>query len=1165
VGTFWSNIWKSLGVAVIISATVVAFSVRAATLSSGNDYVSTLQAGQAANHQLIFTTPSGISVGETVTITFASSFDTSSITEDDVDVTTSSGLTTAAVCGGGENMSVSIASDVLTLTSCNVAIASAAEVTIDIGTSATTSGTGTNQITNPSGSGTYFVTIAGTFGDSGSIALPIGGDDSVSVTGSFTNTTPGGETDGGGGTDTPDTAAPIISDIVVSEITTTSATISWTTSEAATSNVDYGETSAFELGTESSSSYRTAHSLSLSGLSEATAIYFQIRSSDIEGNEGTSSTQTFTTLDETAPVISNVEVTDVTTTTATITWDTDEPADSLVSYGLTTSYGSTEEDEDLAIEHSVTLTGLTEGTDYHFQVLSADSSSNQSYSDDETFTTESDEPPANVSALAVAEGDTSLSISWINPTDEDFAGVVVLICEGGYPEDESDASCTEVYDGSGTSVEATGLTNDVAYYVGVFAYDEAGQFASGALGTGTPSASGEEPPDTEEGPGEEPTDTGGEITCGDLICDESEDADSCPVDCSVGDTCGDGVCSDTEDIDSCPADCSEGEGEEEPTALGAEVGDLSVDDLSYWVAENTIELTPADTNAVDVLPTRTLRIQFPASELLTNVERVTLELDGDLYLMDLDETLVLYSTDVTTPDSIETYLIAIEVTYDDEATENVSSLLRVIAEGYVYQVIDGEEAIVPNVTVSLLEVVEDEPVVWDGSPYAQFNPTNTTSEGNIAWYVPNGTFMIQAEADGFDRATSSDEEISNNIMSPVIRMVRVEEEEEEPEPVIEPGGPTEVEPEGTEETETGEGAPAASVLSIILDSAAIEAVQEALEFVRGIPGVQEAAEISVPTLAVTAGASVVVLSVAFDFLPFLQYLFTAPILFFWRRKRKGYGVVYNAISKVPVDLAVVRLFRVTEEDEAQGRPGRLVKSRVTDKGGRYFFLVAAGRYRMTITKAGHQFPSEYLDREQVDGSFLDLYHGEAIDVSENDAVITANIPMDPSQAEKYQAPKNVLWRTRLRMIQHSVAILGVIASTVFAVIRPNAFSLGMVGVQVGVYLLARRLARPRKPISWGIVYDQGTGRPLSRVVARVFEPKYNKLLETQLTDSKGRYAFMLGPNQYYATFKKDGFEQQEIQPIDYTSKEEPEDFSQDLELRPEEGVQPPQESSEPNS
>ncbi|HID41528.1 MAG TPA: hypothetical protein EYP33_05165, partial [Pyrodictium sp.] len=94
------------------------------------------------------------------------------------------------------------------------------------------------------------------------------------------------------------------------------------------------------------------------------------------------------------------------------------------------------------------------------------------------------------------------------------------------------------------------------------------------------------------------------------------------------------------------------------------------------------------------------------------------------------------------------------------------------------------------------------------------------------------------------------------------------------------------------------------------------------------------------------------LAFALNFLPYLQYLFTQPLYLLLRRKRKGYGVVYDSIRKTPVDLAVLRLY----EKES----GRLVQTRVTDKEGRYLFIVPKGRYEIKVTKAGYLFPSEIL-------------------------------------------------------------------------------------------------------------------------------------------------------------------------------------------------------------
>ncbi|MCP4213688.1 MAG: hypothetical protein GY765_03480 [bacterium] len=96
--------------------------------------------------------------------------------------------------------------------------------------------------------------------------------------------------------------------------------------------------------------------------------------------------------DTTPPVISSVAAGSIAMTTATITWTTDESADSEVQYGLTTSYGSTASDSSFVTSHSISLTGLVAETTYHYRVISEDSSGNSTTSSDYSFTT-TDTPP----------------------------------------------------------------------------------------------------------------------------------------------------------------------------------------------------------------------------------------------------------------------------------------------------------------------------------------------------------------------------------------------------------------------------------------------------------------------------------------------------------------------------------------------------------------------------------------------------------------------------------------------------------------------------------------------------------------------------------------------------------------------------------------------------
>jgi hypothetical protein len=87
-------------------------------------------------------------------------------------------------------------------------------------------------------------------------------------------------------------------------------------------------------------------------------------------------------------VISDVGATDITRHEATISWNTDEVATSLVEYGFTPSYGSsTNLDTNLVTNHSQRLYGLYPQTLYHYRVRSRDGGDNEAISQDYIFRT----------------------------------------------------------------------------------------------------------------------------------------------------------------------------------------------------------------------------------------------------------------------------------------------------------------------------------------------------------------------------------------------------------------------------------------------------------------------------------------------------------------------------------------------------------------------------------------------------------------------------------------------------------------------------------------------------------------------------------------------------------------------------------------------------------
>jgi subtilisin family serine protease len=109
-----------------------------------------------------------------------------------------------------------------------------------------------------------------------------------------------------------------------------------------------------------------------------------------------------------APQISNVQVSAVSETTAVITWSTDKQSDSEVQYGTTSagwgSYPNTATDPTLKTSHSITLSGLSQATDYYFRVGSTDAHGNgpdnesgdSNPATEDMFTTADPDPPSIV-------------------------------------------------------------------------------------------------------------------------------------------------------------------------------------------------------------------------------------------------------------------------------------------------------------------------------------------------------------------------------------------------------------------------------------------------------------------------------------------------------------------------------------------------------------------------------------------------------------------------------------------------------------------------------------------------------------------------------------------------------------------------------------------------
>ena len=269
-----------------------------------------------------------------------------------------------------------------------------------------------------------------------------------------------------------------ISDVASSDVSTSTATISWMTVASSTSVVRYAtSTSALASSTaavveESDLATTTSHSLPLSGLMPDTQYFFEVESAsngDSETDNNGEAYYSFTTDALPVPVvigISGVTTSDINTSTATIPWTTATSSTSVVRYATSTSAlasstAAVVEESDLATttSHSLPLSGLMPDTQYFFDVESAsngDSETDNNGGAYYSFTT--DAPPVVIGISGVTTSDVSTSTATITWTTATSSTSVVRYATSTSALASSTVAVMEESDPATTTSHSIGLS-----------------------------------------------------------------------------------------------------------------------------------------------------------------------------------------------------------------------------------------------------------------------------------------------------------------------------------------------------------------------------------------------------------------------------------------------------------------------------------------------------------------------------------------------------------------------------------------------------------------------------------------------------------------------------------------------------------------------------------
>lgn len=224
------------------------------------------------------------------------------------------------------------------------------------------------------------------------------------------------------------------------------------------------------------------------GLASLTTYYYTVRAVDTAGNESTNTNAQpneyglyprATTLDATPPAVpTGVTAVDATTGgKINLSWTNPTDSDfSMIKIYRSTASGTLGSAVFIGLAISWSNTGLTNGVAYYYTVRAVDTSSNETTNTTQvsaTPTAPDTTPPAvpttGGTPVVNTQAGGTLTISWTNPADSDFAFVRI------YRSTTSGVLGNLVYDNvTGTSVTDTGLTNNATYYYTIRSVDTAG-------------------------------------------------------------------------------------------------------------------------------------------------------------------------------------------------------------------------------------------------------------------------------------------------------------------------------------------------------------------------------------------------------------------------------------------------------------------------------------------------------------------------------------------------------------------------------------------------------------------------------------------------------------------------------------------------------------------
>ncbi len=284
------------------------------------------------------------------------------------------------------------------------------------------------------------------------------------------------------------------------------------------------------------------------------------------------------------------------------------------------------------------------------------------------------------------------------------------------------------------------------------------------------------------------------------------------------------------------------------------------------------------------------------------------------------------------------------------------------------------------------------------------------------------------------------------------------------------------------------------------------------------------AVVNVLPLVATESAVSVWLKTIFDFILIKQriidFILFAPSIFL-RRKRRRWGVVFDAITLRPISRAVVRLINSETYEQKDVT--------ITDNFGRYSLIIDPTllgkedeKYIIKVEKKGYLFPSNI--KIEYEGQ-ISYYGGILSNRDIISGVLNLNIPLMPNTETKKQHLFISVFEavtSFLRKITLPLTIIGLLFSAILTYFYPTAINIGILILYVLV--LSVNLFITFKGFkSYAKIIDKSSKQPIAYATVRLFDALKSQLLATKVTTNDGKFNFLISPGKFYFTVSAFGY------------------------------------------